>query len=100
MTNEEIKTLADGYYAGNADWLNKEQEQATKVGWRQGFAYALRQFAVSGSISSMKETMDSFFQEIEEEIKAEPNNMKLIGARWAYRIAMEQFNNRFKKYYR
>lgn len=56
--------------------------------------------AVSGSISSMKETMDSFFQEIEEEIKADPNNMKLIGARWAYRIAMEQFNNRFKKYYR
>lgn len=52
------------------------------------------------SISSMKETMASFFQEIEEEIKAEPNNMKLIGARWAYRIAMEQFNNRFKKYYR
>lgn len=51
------------------------------------------------SISSMKETMASFFQEIEEEIKAEPNNMKLIGARWAYRIAMEQFNNRFKKYY-
>lgn len=55
--------------------------------------------AVSGSISSMKETMDSFFREIEEEIKAEPNNLKLIGARWAYRIAMEQFNNRFKKYY-
>lgn len=55
---------------------------------------------VSGSISSMKETMDSFFQEIEEEIKAEPNNMKLIGARWAYRIAMEQFHNRFAKYYR
>lgn len=50
MTNEEIKTLADGYYAGNADWLNKEQEQDTKVGWRQGFAYALRQFAVSGSL--------------------------------------------------
>jgi len=49
MTNEEIKTLADGYYAGNADWLNKEQEQDTKVGWRQGFAYALRQFAVSSS---------------------------------------------------
>jgi len=43
MTNEEIKTLADGYYAGNTDWLNKEQEQDTKVGWRQGFAYALRQ---------------------------------------------------------
>ncbi len=50
MTNEKIKTLADGYYAGNADWLNKEQEQDTKVGWRQGFAYALRQFAVSGSL--------------------------------------------------
>lgn len=48
MTNEEIKTLADGYYAGNADWLNKEQEQATKVGWRQGFAYALRQFGSLG----------------------------------------------------
>lgn len=47
MTNEEIKTLADSYYACNADWLNKEQEQDTKVGWRQGFAYALRQFAVS-----------------------------------------------------
>ncbi len=60
---------------------------------------ALRLSAVSGSISSMKETMDSFFQKIEEEIKAEPNNMKLIGARWAYRIAMEQFNNRFQKYY-
>lgn len=43
MTNEEIKTLADGYYAGNADWLNKEQERDTKVGWRQGFTYALRQ---------------------------------------------------------
>lgn len=50
MTNEEIKRLADGYYAGNADWLNKEQEQDTKVGWRQGFAYALRQFTVSGSL--------------------------------------------------
>ena len=50
MTNEEIKTLADGYYACNADWLNKEQEQDTKVGWRQGFAYALRQFAVSGQV--------------------------------------------------
>lgn len=56
--------------------------------------------AVIDSISSMKETMDSFFKEIEEEIKAEPNNLKLIGARWAYRIAMEQFHNRFKKYYR
>ncbi len=42
MTNEDIKTLADGYYAGNADWLDKEQEQGTKMGWRQGFAYALR----------------------------------------------------------
>ena len=51
MTNEEIKTLADGYYACNADWLNKEQEQDTKVGWRQGFAYALRQFAVSGELN-------------------------------------------------
>lgn len=43
MTNEEIKKLADGYYAGNADWLNKEQEQDTKIGWRQGFNYGLRQ---------------------------------------------------------
>jgi hypothetical protein len=51
IKNKEIKTLADGYYAGNADWFNKEQEQDTKVGWRQGFAYALRQFAVSGSLS-------------------------------------------------
>ena len=55
MTNEEIKILADGYYAGNADWLNKEQEQDTKVGWRQGFAYALRQFAVSGRLSQQSE---------------------------------------------
>ena len=43
MTNEEIKKLADGYYAGNADWENKQQEDATKIGWRQGFGYALRQ---------------------------------------------------------
>lgn len=55
--------------------------------------------AVSDSISSMKETMDSFFREIEEEIEAEPNNLMLIGARWAYRIAMDQFHNRFKKHY-
>jgi hypothetical protein len=55
MTNEEIKTLADGYYAGNADWLNKEQEQDTKVGWRQGFAYALRQFAVIKSLPDSDE---------------------------------------------
>lgn len=47
ITNEEIKTLADCYYTGNSDWLNKEQEQDTKVGWRQGFAYALSLFAVS-----------------------------------------------------
>lgn len=59
MTNEEIKTLADGYYAGNADWLNKEQEQDTKVGWRQGFAYALRQFAVSGSLLSDEEIIEA-----------------------------------------
>lgn len=58
MTNEEIKTLADGYYAGNADWLNKEQEQDTKVGWRQGFAYALRQFAVSGSLPPLRKCED------------------------------------------
>lgn len=58
MTNEEIKTLADGYYAGNADWLNKEQEQDTKVGWRQGFAYALRQFAVSGSLRFSEREVD------------------------------------------
>jgi hypothetical protein len=60
MTNEEIKTLADGYYAGNADWLDKEQEQDTKVGWMQGFAYALRQFAVSGWASSNLKIMYQF----------------------------------------
>lgn len=55
MTNEEIKKLADGYYAGNEDWINKDQEKDTKVGWRQGFAYALRQFAVSGLLPLTKE---------------------------------------------
>jgi hypothetical protein len=62
MTNEEIKTLADGYYAGNADWLNKEQEQDTKVGWRQGFAYALRQFGVIKSVCDHPQTDRGYLQ--------------------------------------
>ena len=42
MTNKEIKKLADGYYAGT-EWLDWKQEQDTKLGWRTGFAYAIRQ---------------------------------------------------------
>lgn len=70
MTNEEIKTLADGYYAGNADWLNKEQEQDTKVGWRQGFAYALHQFAVSGSLG-FNEGYEKGYSDATKEVCAE-----------------------------
>jgi hypothetical protein len=76
MTNEEIKTLADGYYAGNADWLNKEQEQDTKVGWRQGFAYALRQFAVSGSVCDCEP--HTFYEWEKEENKCSRCNKPLV----------------------
>jgi site-specific DNA-methyltransferase (adenine-specific) len=42
MKNEEIKDIAEKYYNENADWLNKNQEQDTKFGFRQGFAFALK----------------------------------------------------------
>lgn len=50
-TPEEIAKFADGYYAGNADWANRDQEIDTKVGWRMGFAYAMNQLDKSPWIS-------------------------------------------------
>lgn len=61
MTNEEIKKLADSYYAGTR-WLDKNQENDTKFGWRTGFAYMIRQaknissnLPVSGSLPNYGE---------------------------------------------
>jgi hypothetical protein len=41
LNADNIKKLADGYYACNGDWLDKNQENDTKIGWRQGFNYAI-----------------------------------------------------------
>ena len=48
MKDEKIKIASDGYYAGNV-WESKEQEISTKIGWQQGFTYALIQFAATPS---------------------------------------------------
>ncbi len=57
-------------------------------------------FAVSGSIDSMKKAMDSFKKELEEANKENPDDLVIKGANWGYNKAVEQFHNRFAKYYR
>lgn len=41
MTKEEIKQLADGYYAGEK-WESEQLESVAKWGFRTGYALALR----------------------------------------------------------
>jgi hypothetical protein len=55
---------------------------------------------VSGSILSTKEAMDDFLKEIQDSLIEDPNNERLLGAEWAYKIAVSQFYNRFSRYYR
>jgi len=53
---------------------------------------------VLGSISSMDEVMKEFLSGIDEELKKDPHNKKMKGAKWAYLIAISQFHNRFNRY--
>jgi len=55
---------------------------------------------VSGSILSTKETMDEFLKEIQHSLVGNPTDERLLGAEWAYKIAVSQFHNRFNRYYR
>ena len=57
-------------------------------------------FAVSGSICSMKQAMDSFKKELQEANEENPDDLVIKGANWGYNKAIEQFHNRFAKYYR
>ena len=51
------------------------------------------------SILSTKKVMDEFLKEIEHSLVNNPNDEKLLGAKWAYKIAVSQFHNRFSRYY-
>lgn len=55
---------------------------------------------VVGSISSMNEAMKEFLSGIDEELEKDPHNEKMLGAKWAYSIAISQFYNRFNRYCR
>lgn len=55
---------------------------------------------VSGSILSTKKTMDDFLKEIQHSLNDDPKDERLLGAEWAYKIAISQFHNRFSRYYR
>lgn len=55
---------------------------------------------VSGSIDSMKKAMDSFKKELEVANEENPDDLLIKGANWGYNKAVEQFHNRFAKYYR
>lgn len=50
---------------------------------------------VAERIDSMDYAMHKFSLELEEKLRLKPKSKKLKGARWAYRIAMSQFYNRF-----
>jgi hypothetical protein len=53
---------------------------------------------VGNSISSMNEAMKEFLTGIDEELKKAPDSDTFKGAKWAYKIAISQFNNRFNRY--
>ena len=55
---------------------------------------------VVGSIDSMKKAMDSFKKELEAANEENPDDLFIKGANWGYNKAVEQFHNRFAKYYR
>ena len=55
---------------------------------------------VGGSIDSMKKAMDSFKKELEAANEENPDDLAIKGANWGYNKAVEQFHNRFAKYYR
>ena len=52
------------------------------------------------SISSMNKAMKEFLSGIDEELEKDPHNEKMLGAKWAYSIAISQFHNRFNRYCR
>jgi len=55
---------------------------------------------IGGSIDSMKKAMDSFKKELEAANEENPDDLAIKGANWGYNKAVEQFHNRFAKYYR
>lgn len=54
---------------------------------------------VSGSILSTKKVMDDFLKEIQHSLIENPDDERLLGAEWAYKIAISQFHNRFSRYH-
>lgn len=69
------------------EFLDKQQE-------------ALHLADVGGSIDSMKKAMDSFKKELKIANEENPDDLLIKGANWGYNVAVEQFHNRFAKYYR
>ena len=55
---------------------------------------------VSSSIDSMKKAMDSFKKELKAANEENPDDLLIKGANLGYNIAVEQFHNRFAKYFR
>ena len=54
---------------------------------------------VIGSIDSMKKAMDWFKNELKVANEENADGMFIKGANWGYNVAVEQFHNRFAKYY-
>ena len=50
------------------------------------------------NITSMKNIIDTFMVDIENEINENPDNIELKGVKFGYKIASSQFKNRFNKY--
>jgi hypothetical protein len=54
---------------------------------------------VYDSIDSMKKAMDSFKEEVVKAREENPDDLVIKGAEWGYNKALEQFHNRFSRYY-
>lgn len=54
---------------------------------------------IIGSIDSMKKAMDLFKKELKVANEENPDDLLIKGANWGYNVAVEQFHNRFAKYY-